>query len=131
MGGSRGMAMSNATAPVARGACPSVKARAGCSILLAALALVIAGCEQTRPFVPPSQGHITQPARPAPSADIPPPARVTSFVPPPAPQVKPQTYSVVVNEVPVKELLNALARDTRQNIDIHPTVTGLVSLNAI
>ena len=45
--------------------------------------------------------------------------------------MKPQTYSVVVNEVPVKELLNALARDTRQNIDIHPTVSGLVSLNAI
>jgi general secretion pathway protein D len=38
---------------------------------------------------------------------------------------------VVVNEVPVKELLLALARDTRQNIDIHPTLTGLVSLNAI
>jgi len=45
--------------------------------------------------------------------------------------VKPQTYSVVVNEVPVKELLNALARDTRQNIDIHPQLQGLVSLNAI
>ena len=45
--------------------------------------------------------------------------------------MKPQTYSVVVNEVPVKELLNALARDTRQNIDIHPAVSGLVSLNAI
>ena len=43
----------------------------------------------------------------------------------------PQTYSVVVNEVPVKELLLALARDTKQNIDIHPTLTGLVSLNAI
>jgi general secretion pathway protein D len=97
-----------------------------------AAALALAGCEQTRPFVPPSQGHITQPAKPAPAAAvIPPPARVTSFVPPPRPQVKPQTYSVVVNEVPVKELLNALARDTRQNIDIHPTVSGLVSLNAI
>jgi general secretion pathway protein D len=45
--------------------------------------------------------------------------------------VKPQTYSVVVNEVPVKELLNALARDTKQNIDIHPTISGVVSLNAI
>src|SRR5690606_70599 len=41
------------------------------------------------------------------------------------------TYSVVVNDVPVKELLVALARDTRQNIDIHPGLTGLVSLNAI
>src|SRR5919206_3355269 len=45
--------------------------------------------------------------------------------------ITPPTYSVVVNEVPVKELLNALARDTRQNIDIHPALQGLVSLNAI
>jgi len=37
----------------------------------------------------------------------------------------------VVNEVPVKELLQALARDTKQNIDIHPSLDGRVSLNAI
>lgn len=63
--------------------------------------------------------------------DIPPPARVSTFVPPPQPTVKPQTYSVVVNEVPVKELLLALSRDTKQNIDVHPGIGGLVSLNAI
>jgi general secretion pathway protein D len=38
---------------------------------------------------------------------------------------------VVVHEVPVKELLLALARDTKENIDIHPGLQGLVSLNAI
>ncbi|MBM3341831.1 MAG: Type II secretory pathway component PulD, partial [Betaproteobacteria bacterium] len=38
---------------------------------------------------------------------------------------------MVVNEVPVKELLLALSRDTRQNIDVHPAIGGLVSLNAI
>lgn len=96
-----------------------------------ALSMLIAGCAQVRPYVPPSEGHIV--ARPAPEVEplIPPPARMSSFVPPPVPAVKPQTYSVVVNEVPVKELLNALARDTRQNIDIHPALQGLVSLNAI
>jgi general secretion pathway protein D len=66
-----------------------------------------------------------------PEQDIPAPVRVTPFVPPPRPAAPPQTYSVVVNEVPVKELLLALARDTKQNIDIHPTLSGLVSLNAI
>ncbi len=87
--------------------------------------------------VSPSQGHITAPAPRAESAgstataDIPPPARVSTFVPPPKPAVKPQTYSVVVNEVPVKELLLALSRDTKQNIDVHPGISGLVSLNAI
>ena len=97
------------------------------------IALGLAACAQVRPYVPPSEGHIVQQAKPAPTAapEIPPPARVSSFVPPPQPAVKPQTYSVVVNEVPVKELLNALARDTRQNIDIHPTISGVVSLNAI
>jgi general secretion pathway protein D len=38
---------------------------------------------------------------------------------------------VVVNEVPVRELLFALARDTKQNIDIHPGISGLVTLNAV
>src|SRR5688500_15874675 len=98
---------------------------------LGVLTVLLAACAQIRPYVPPSQGHISQPPKPVAEAVIPPPARVSSFVPPPLPTVKPQTYSVVVNEVPVKELLNALARDTRQNIDIHPGIQGLVSLNAI
>ena len=115
------------TRPVA---CASRTALA-CSLAAAAAALV-AGCAQVRPYIPPSEGHIM--AKPAPAAVdrvIPPPARLSSFVPPPKPTVVLPTYSVVVNEVPVKELLNALARDTRQNIDIHPGLTGLVSLNAI
>lgn len=96
------------------------------------LFMLVAGCANIRPYVPPSEGHIAAPQiKPEPEQAIPPPARVSSFVPPPKPAVKPQTYSVVVNEVPVKELLLALARDTRQNIDIHPGLTGLVSLNAI
>jgi len=90
-----------------------------------------AGCAQIKPSVPPSEGHIAAPAAAPAAASIPPPASVSTLVPPPAPQIKPQTYSVVVNEVPVKELLLALARDTKQNIDIHPGITGLVSLNAI
>jgi MSHA type pilus biogenesis protein MshL len=95
------------------------------------LAAVTGACSQVRPYVPPSEGHIT--AKPAATVEqvIPPPARVSSFVTPPKPTVTLPTYSVVVNEVPVKELLNALARDTRQNIDIHPGLQGLVSLNAI
>lgn len=94
--------------------------------------LVLAGCAQFQPKVPPSQGHITAPAQPpAAAAQIPAPARATPLVPPPSAQAKPQTYSVVVHEVPVKELLLALARDTKQNIDIHPGLAGLVSLNAI
>jgi len=96
------------------------------------LTLAMAGCADIKPYIPPSEGHIAAPAaKPAPDSAIPPPARTSDFVPPPKPAAKPQTYSVVVNEVPVKDLLLALARDTKQNIDIHPGLAGLVSLNAI
>jgi len=113
----------------------AVRARLGCSAgecLALAVGLLLAGCTQYKPWVPPSEGHISAPpVKPEPEKAIPPPARVTPFVPAPKPAVKPQTYSVVVSEVPVKDLLVALARDTKQNIDVHPGITGLVSLNAI
>jgi len=103
-----------------------VYAAIACALSLA----VLAGCYQ-RSVLPQSEGHITTPAAQPALDDVPPPARVSSFVPAPKPAVKPPTYSVVVNEVPVKELLLALARDTKQNIDIHPALQGLVSLNAV
>jgi len=121
----------NATSPVSDSS-PIHRTLVGVAIPLAGVMLAIAGCSNIKPHVPPSQGHITQPKQAAPStASIPPPARSTMLVPPPVAQPKPQTYSVVVHEVPVKELLLALARDTQQNIDIHPSLSGLVSLNAI
>lgn len=100
------------------------------SVLIAAGALLFSGgCAQVRPDLPSSAGHITAPA--ADAAGIPPPARLAPLVPPPGAQAPLPTYTVVVSEVPVKELLQALARDTRQDIDIHPGLTGTVSLNAI
>ena len=102
--------------------------------LLGVMVTVVAGCNAHRPpYIPPSQGHIMAPEPKAEiiQQDIPPPARISPFVPPPKPAIKPLTYSVVVNEVPVKELLLALSRDTKQNIDVHPGISGLVSLNAI
>ncbi|HEY9445711.1 MAG TPA: hypothetical protein VIQ62_01440, partial [Burkholderiales bacterium] len=100
-------------------------------LLLALPIALLAGCAQIRPYVPPSSGHITAAAEREPPGAIPPPAHTTSFVPPPSAAPNVPTYSVVVNEVPVKELLQALARDTRQNIDIHPALQGTVSINAI
>jgi len=98
--------------------------------LLACAAMVLGGCANRQATVAPSEGHIVPP--PKPQGEILAPVRSSSFaVPAPKPTVKPQTYSVVVNDVPVRELLQALARDTRQNIDIHPGLTGLVSINAI
>src|SRR5258706_13596552 len=100
------------------------------ALAIALSALAVAGCYK-RSVMPQSEGHVATPATKPTLADVPQPARTSDFVPPPKPSVKAPTYSVVVNEVPVKELLFALARDTKQNIDIHPGLTGLVSLNAI
>lgn len=50
-----------------------------------------------------------------------------------APKVTPtvETYSVSVYKVQVQSLLFALARDAKVNIDIHPGITGEVTLNAL
>jgi general secretion pathway protein D len=106
-----------------------------CGFWTLALILVVmssAGCTY-KPTVRPSQGHINAEQFPPKAANekILPPVTVSEFVPPPKPQVKVPTYSVVVQEVPVKELLFALSRDTKQNIDVHPGIQGLVTLNAI
>ena len=102
----------------------------GLTLILVAIAA--AGCTY-KPTVRPSEGHINTEQFPPKAANekIMPPVTVSEFVPPPKPQVKVPTYSVVVQEVPVKELLFALSRDTRQNIDVHPGIQGLVTLNAI
>jgi len=100
------------------------------SLLAIASVTILSSCAH-QTSIAPSSGHIGQQTEAHKPADIPAPITVPSYVPPPKPTVKPQTYSVVVNEVPAKELLFALARDTKVNIDIHPGIQGLVSLNAI
>jgi MSHA type pilus biogenesis protein MshL len=108
---------------------PTIVVTAVISLLVQA----VGGCATHKPTVPPSKGHINADQIPPKAADekILPPVTTSKFVPLPKPQIKSPTYSVVVNEVPVKELLFALSRDTRQNIDVHPSIQGLVSLNAI
>jgi hypothetical protein len=110
----------------------TMPARVFSTIALILLALSDVGCAY-KPTVPPSQGHINAEQFPPKAAGekILPPVTVSNFVPLPKPQVKVPTYSVVVQEVPVKELLFALSRDTKQNIDVHPGVQGRVTLNAI
>ena len=90
-----------------------------------------------RSVVPPSTGHIDgsgstpQADQAMNKADIPKPVKSNVYLPPPKPRAKEQTYSVVVNEVPVKEILFALARESKLNVDIHPSIQGRVTLNAV
>ena len=95
-----------------------------------ALVLAIAGCG-TRPLVKP-EGHIQPSVEPAPgSAQI--PATVRAVPMPPAPTARDAEikYSVVVANQPVREVLLAMARETRVNFDIHPGIEGTINLNAI
>ncbi|MBI1395640.1 MAG: Type II secretory pathway component PulD, partial [Betaproteobacteria bacterium] len=93
--------------------------------------IAMAGCSHPAPRLPVSSAHLHENAQAAGLAEGIPAPVSAPVVPMPTAQPRLPTYSVVVNEVPVKELLFALARDTKQNIDIHPALTGLVSLNAI
>lgn len=105
-----------------------------CLVHALGIALVTSGCTtpvRVAPELPRSPGHLAADRGIAPVPDIPAPVRSFGQVPPPKPVEKAATFSVVVSDVPVRELLLALARDTRQNIDIHPGLTGRVTLNAI
>jgi MSHA biogenesis protein MshL len=51
--------------------------------------------------------------------------------PPPKPAPRAERYTVVVNNIPVRELLFAVARDAKVNVDIHPGMAGNVTLNAV
>lgn len=95
------------------------------------------GCAHQSKVVP-SNGHInaqttgaTTNTASATKAPIPKPVKSQTKLPPPKAKAKAQTYSVVVNEVPVKEILFALARESKLNIDIHPSIQGRVTLNAV
>src|SRR5688572_32920710 len=101
--------------------------RTGKVAAMAAL-VVLAGCGQTP--IQPAPAHIRADEARVEGA-IPPPVQVSPVLPQPKPAVRPETYSVVVNGVRLQELLFALARDARLNVDIHPDVSGTVTLNAI
>ena len=110
--------------------------------IISALVLALAACGGHKSTVKPSRGHIeansATPANPlqakpiaTPVAPIPRPIKNNIQLPVPKATAKAQTYSVVVNEVPVKEILFALARESKMNVDIHPSIQGRATLNAV
>ncbi|MBK7686971.1 MAG: pilus (MSHA type) biogenesis protein MshL [Rhodocyclaceae bacterium] len=98
------------------------------SIILVAASL--SACSALPPQKP-SAGHLqAEPAR-AENSNIPALVGATATVQRPKPAAKVETYSVSVRNVPVGELLFALSRDAKLNIDLHPGIEGTVSINAI
>ncbi len=95
-----------------------------------ALALAIAGCG-ARPLAR-SEAHIQPAIEPsAASAQIPPTVRAVPMPPAPTARNAEIKYSVVVANQPVREVLLAMARETKINFDIHPGIEGAINLNAI
>ena len=95
------------------------------------LSLLLAACQAPTPQQP-LAGHLsTETASTQARGEIPAPVKQTLALPKPRAVPKAETYSVVVNNVQVADLLFALARDAKVNVDIHPGITGTVSLNAI
>ena len=64
-------------------------------------------------------------------AGIPAPVTQLPMPPPPVQAPRQETYSVVVTDVPVRDVLFALARDARINVDIGGDIQGNVTMNAI
>ena len=97
-------------------------------ISLACCVLLLGACAHAP--IPQSGTHLRAEA-PAPSGTVPAPIQISTILPKPTPTSRPETYSVVVNGVKAQELLFALARDARLNIDVHAGITGTVTINAI
>ena len=94
-------------------------------------ALLITACAPTTLSGGPSAGHLRAENAARTQGAIPQPVEQSIPLPRPRASGKTETYSVVVNNIKVHDLLFALARDARLNVDIHPGITGNVTLNAI
>ena len=97
----------------------------GTLALTSGLALLLAGCSSTS--LPMGATHLG----PAPTVAGAAPAfaQVPPLPPPPKPRPRQELYSVVMQNIEVQELLFALARDAKLNVDIHPSIAGTVSMN--
>jgi MSHA biogenesis protein MshL len=101
-------------------------------LFLLTVSLLAAACVQTPQR--PSSGHLLKdqlPDKAHLSQQVPKPVTQMPVVPEPTPAVAQETFSVVVTDVPLDQLLFALARDAKINVDVHPGLSGHVTLNAI
>lgn len=96
------------------------------------MALLSSACSNMRPPAPDmaANTHLSDVVVEI-EPDIPAVVEQAPFIPPPAPVADSDRYTVVVNNVPVRELLFALARDAEINVDIDAGIEGAVTLNAI
>ncbi len=102
-----------------------------CNIFsLCVIGVILAGCG-SKPIQPSDKHLQRQVGQPVTASAIPQTVKHSATLPPPKPGVKAETYSVVVTNVPAQEILFALARDAKINLDIHHGIQGAVTLNAL
>jgi len=92
--------------------------------------MMLTGCG-TKPIKAADQHIQRQDMQPETANNIPQPIKDSVVLPPPKPAGKVATYSVVVTNVPAQEILFALARDAKINLDIQSGIQGTVTVNAI
>lgn len=98
-------------------------------VYLCTVSALLASCG-TKP-IQPSDKHIQRQDNSPATSSIPQPIKRAAPLLPPEPSPKVETYSVVVTNVSAQEVLFALARDAKINLDIHHGIQGTVTLNAI
>lgn len=99
-------------------------------VYLCTIGAMLSSCG-TKPIKPAAQ-HIQKPAsQTETTSSLPSLIKDSVVLPPPKPASKIATYSVVVTNVPAQEILFALARDAKINLDIQSGIQGTVTVNAI
>jgi MSHA type pilus biogenesis protein MshL len=96
------------------------------------LVLTAAACSQL-PVSTTASNHLTAGVAALSGSDnrIPPIVEYTTALMAPTPTSRVETYGVVVENVKARDLLFALARDGRVNVDVHAGIEGTVTLNAV
>lgn len=108
---------------------PLTAARLGC---IFGGALLLSACGTTLPDNRADTGrHLTPTPAAAEPGQIPGVVSPAPLVPMPQAQTEPELFTVVAQDIPLGDLLFTLARDAGINVDVHPGLTGLVTINAI
>lgn len=99
------------------------------SVVLASLFLLL-GCQSTleTPTVKIDEADVSSTSL---TDGIPDPVKAAMTLPVPEPEARDSIHTVVVNDVPLRELLFSLAQDANLNLDLDSKTQGKVTLNAI
>jgi general secretion pathway protein D len=100
-------------------------------LMLAGLTACASTMEEKDERLGKPEGHLGSSPVPSAEVDIPAVVPQVPIIAAPEPVEPLQTFTVVATDLPASELLFALARDARLNLDIDPSIDGHVSINAI